>query len=177
MPNLVNTMLLDELQREFKKMGSCLVVSFDKLTVAEAESLRKKFRGAGLRYRVVKNRLAIKAFSAMNLDMTQAFQGKCGVVIASEERAIAAARLIREAMAKIKQPPLVVTGAVIEHQPITGNAARGIADMPDRQTVRAQLAAVIQAPMRSLAVAVQALAGGVARVVQAKVDKEGGASS
>jgi hypothetical protein len=74
-------------------MGSCLVIAFDKLTVADAEQLRKKFRGAGFRYRVVKNQLAIKAFqTTLSLDMAPAFEGKCGLVFAKEEKAIAAAK-------------------------------------------------------------------------------------
>ncbi len=175
MPNIVNEMLFTELQREFQNMGSCLVVSFDKLTVAEAESLRKKFRGAGLRYRVVKNRLAVKAFQQMDLDLTQAFQGKCGVILAPQERAIEAAKLVKEALAKAKQPPLVITGGVIERQVILGPAAQKISEMPDRNTVRAMLLGAMMAPMRGLAVAVNALAGGAARCIQAKIDKSGGA--
>ena len=31
MPNVVNEILLSELQREFKNMGSCVVVEFGKL--------------------------------------------------------------------------------------------------------------------------------------------------
>ena len=42
-------------------------------------------------------------------------------------------------MAKVKQPPVVVTGGVIEGQPILGPAAATIHSMPDRNTVRAQL--------------------------------------
>ncbi|MCC6669722.1 MAG: 50S ribosomal protein L10 [Planctomycetes bacterium] len=172
MPNLVNKALMAEIQREFQKMGSCLVVSFDKLNVSDAEALRKKFREQGFRYRVVKNRLAIKAFQELRIDMSAAFTGKCGVVLAPEERAIEAAKLVREAMAKVKQPPVVVTGGVIEGQPILGPAAATIHSMPDRNTVRAQLVGAIVAPMRSLASCVNNLGGGVARALQAHVDKQ-----
>jgi large subunit ribosomal protein L10 len=174
MPNFVSEILLTELRNELKAMGSCLIVSFDKLTVADAEEVRRKFRSEGLRYRVVKNSLAVRAFRELNLDLAASFQGKCGVVLAPEERAIAAAKLVRELMAKRKgDPPLVVTGGVIEGQPITGTAARGIADMPDKQTVRTQLAIAVAGPARSLATCVQALASGLARCIQARIDKQG----
>ena len=125
MPNLVNTILLDELKSDFESMGSCIVVSFDKLTVDQADDLRRKFREAGVSYQVVKNRLAVKAFADLQLDMKEAFKGKCGVVIAPEESAISAARLVREAVPpkQKKNPPLVVTGGVIEGEAITGQAA------------------------------------------------------
>ena len=109
MPNLVNNFLLDELKNEFSDMGSCLVVSFDKLSVDQAQEVRNRFRENGLRLQVVKNRLALRALSDLDLDMTEAFEGKCGIVVAPEEKAISAAKLVRESMQQLKQPPLVVT--------------------------------------------------------------------
>ena len=146
MPSLVNKILLDELSAEFKDMGSCVVMSFDKLDVAQDEAVRTALRDAGLRYRVVKNRLAVRAFDSMDLDLSQAFTGKCGVIVAPEEKAIAAARLVRETLARRRTPPLVTTGGVIEGQVIVGPKASTIADMPDRETVRTQLATAISGP-------------------------------
>jgi large subunit ribosomal protein L10 len=175
MPNIVNEMLFDELQAGFREAGSCLVVSFDGLTVAQASELRNRFRAAGLDYRVVKNRLATRAAREVTrLDLSAAFRGKCGVIFAPTEGAIAAAKLIREVMKKEKQPQMVVTGAVIEGEAITGTAAATVADMPDRATVNTQIVTAISGPARSLAMVVQALAAGVARCMQAKIDKAAG---
>ena len=117
MPNLVNKILLDDLKTKFTEMGSCLVVSFDTLTVAQANDIRNQFRGAGFRYLVVKNRLACQALSAMGFEMREAFEGKCGVAFAEEEGAISAAKLVREFNRPFrKSPPLRVTGAVIEQK-------------------------------------------------------------
>lgn len=174
MPNLVNNYLLDELKSEFSDMGSCLVVSFDRLSVDQAQDVRNRFREAGLKLRVVKNRLALRALSELDLDLTEAFEGKCGVVVAPEEKAISAAKLVRESMQALKQPPLVVTGAVIEGEVIVGPAAATVADLPDKNAVRAQLCGAILAPARALAVAVQAAGNaGLARALQARIDKEG----
>ena len=70
-----------------------------------------------------------------------------------------------------KNPPVVVTGGIIEGEALTGAAAAGIADMPDRDTVNAQLATAISGPARSLASIIQAVAGGMARCIQAKIDQ------
>lgn len=175
MPNLVNEILLDTLEKEVRDAGSCLVVSFDKLTVAQDQEVREQLREAGVRYVVVKNRLAERAFRAMDLDLRAAFQGKCGVVLAPEDKAIAAARTVREYGRRLKEPPVVVTGGVLEGEAIVGPLAAAIADMPDRQTVRAQIATAVSGPARSLASVVQAVAGGLARCVQARIDKAGGA--
>lgn len=177
MPNIVNKILMSELEEGFKGMGSCIVLNFDKLTVELTNDIRNQLREAGVTYRVVKNRLAIRAFDSMGLDMSAAFTGKCGVVIAEEEKAISAAKLIREFAVKarraltIKKPPMVVTGGVIEGEAITGDAAASIADMPDKNTVRSMLLSAISGPARGLAACVQGVPGGLTRVLQARVDK------
>lgn len=174
MANLVNKIMLEGLEAEFRDMGSCVVVSFDKLDVARDEAVRTKLREAGLHLRVVKNRLAVRAFRSMDLEMGEAFTGKCAVVVAPEEQAIAAARLLRDTLGPRKPQPLVVTGAVIEGQVIVGPAARDVADMPDRPAVRAMLATAVSGPARYLATSISAVAGGLARVIQARIDKGAG---
>ena len=173
MPNLVNEVLMQELQGSLEGMGSCLVVTFDKFTVEQAQDIRNKFREAGVDFRVAKNRLAVKALADQGYDMAEAFSGKCGVIVAEEEGAIGAAKLVRDATEKIKNPPIVVTGGVISGEAITGPQAAMIADMPDKDTVRAQICGAILGVGRGLAVAMQAAgAGGVSRAIQARVDKD-----
>jgi large subunit ribosomal protein L10 len=175
MTNLINSILIDELSREVRTMGSCLVVSFDKMSAAQAETVRNDFRKQGLRMRVVRNRLAVRAFRAAGIELAPALKGKCGIVFADEERAITAARVLRDSVtrAKLKEPPYVTTGAVIEGDAIHGDMASRIADMPDRTTVRGQIATAIIGPARMLATCVQGVAGGLARVIQARIDKAG----
>jgi large subunit ribosomal protein L10 len=175
MPNLVNEILLAELERDFKQMGSCLVVSFDKLRPQQDIEIRGKLREAGVRYKVVRNRLARKAFAGLNLDMKPALVGKCGVAIAKKEGAIAAAKALRDYIKKQKLPPITIVGGVIEGAVFAGAAAGTIADLPDRNTVNTQIVSAIAGPARSLATILNAVAGGLARCIQAKVDKAGGA--
>jgi large subunit ribosomal protein L10 len=178
MANVINEFLVSELQGEIKKAGSCLLVGFQKMSVAQAEDIRREFRKAGLKYRVVKNRLASVAFAAHKLDVGKNLKGKCGVVFAPQERAIEAAKLLRDhyKKLKVKEPPLSVIGGVIEGEVIGKARAAAIVDMPDRKTVQAQLASVLAAPMRSLAVALSGVAGGVSRCIQARVDSQPGAA-
>ena len=148
MPNIVNEILYEELAQSFRDSGSCLVLSFDKLTVAQDGDLRSKLREAGVSYRVVKNRLANRVLKdVMDLDLNESLIGKCGVVFAPEEKAISAAKVVREAMRPLKkEAPVRVVAGIVEGESITGAAADTIADMPDRNTVNAQLAGVIAGP-------------------------------
>jgi large subunit ribosomal protein L10 len=174
MPNVVNQVLLADLKREFESMGSCVVVEFGKLLPQQDIEIRRQLRDAGVRYRVVRSRLAKKAFAGMDLDLGSAMSGRCGVAIAPKEDAIQAARIVRDWIKKTKDAPLEIKAGVVEGVAYVGPAAAAIADLPDRNTVRTQLASAISGPARSLASIVNAVAGGLARCIQAKVDKAGG---
>lgn len=173
MPNLVSEILLAELQREFQNMGSCVVVEFGKLQPKQDLELRGKMREAGVRYRVVRSRLAARAFSSLKLDLGEALRGRCAVAIAKQEGAIQAARLLRDWIKKTKDAPIAIKGGVVEGTAYVGAAAEAIADLPDRNTVNTQIVSAISGPARSLASLFAAVGGGMARCIQARVDAQG----
>ena len=175
MPNVVNEILLADLQREFQRMGSCVVVEFGKLLPKQDLEIRGKLREAGVRYRVVRSRLAQKAFESMKLDLSAALTGRCGVAIAEKEGAIKAAKILREWIKKTKDAPVEIKGGVVEGAAYSGAAAAAIADLPDRNTVNTMIVSAMSGPARSIATLVSAVASGMARCIQAKVDKAGGA--
>jgi large subunit ribosomal protein L10 len=177
MPNLVNEIILADLQREFQRMGSCVVVEFGKLLPQQDIEIRGKLRAAGVRYRVVRSRLARRAFAGLNIDLNEALSGRCGIAIAPKEGAIQAAKILREWIKKTKDAPLKIKGGVVEGAAYTGAAAAAIADLPDRHTVNTQIVSALSGPARSLASLVSAVAGGLARCIQAKVDAQSAAAS
>ena len=176
MPNLVNEILLEDLQKEFQDMGSCVVVEFGALQPGQDIEIRGKLRQAGVRYRVVRSRLARRAFAGIGLDMDAALTGRCGIALADNEGAITAAKILRDWIKQTKDAPLSIKGGVVEGTAFTGKAAETLADLPDRPTVNTQIVTAISGPARSLATVVQAVAGGMARCIQAKIDKDGGAA-
>ncbi|HEX5051545.1 MAG TPA: 50S ribosomal protein L10 [Planctomycetota bacterium] len=176
MPNLVNEILLADLQREFKNMGSCVVVEFGKLLPKQDIEIRDQLRAAGVRYRVVRSRLAKKAFASIELDLDEAMRGRCGIAIAPKEGAIQAAKILRDWIKKTKDAPLAIKGGVVEGTAYNGAAAAAIADLPDRDTVNTMIVSAISGPARSIATLVSAVAGGLARCIQAKIDAASGAT-
>lgn len=176
MPNIVNKLTVQEFSREVEEMGSCLILGFDKLTVQQAQDLRNRFRESDIKFRVLKNRLAAKVLGDAGFELPK-LVGKCGMVFAKEEGAITAAKLAREFATENKAIVLETLAGVVEGELISGADAKLIADMPDKQTVRAQIAIAISGPARSLATVMNAVGGGLARCLQQRADGEGGDSS
>lgn len=174
MPNLINTLNLAELTTELKNMGSCVVLGFDKLTVKEDQNLRAAIAEAGYSYIVVKNRIAARAFADIKIDAKAVLKGKCGVVLAKEEGAIGAAKLLRDLIKKVKPATaaLEIRAGVLEGRLLVGPAAQALADLPDRKALRQMLVGVLSAPARKLATALNQVGAGMARVIQANEDKK-----
>lgn len=172
MPNLVNQILFRELQSDFQSMGSCVVVDIGAVNTGQDIDIRNQLREVGVRYRVVRSRLAKRAFDEMGLDMGDALKGRCGIAVAEEEGAIGAAKVLRDWIKKQKDSPIAIKGGVIEGTPFVGAAAAEIAELPDRNTINTQMVCAISGPARGLAGVVNAVAGGLARCLQAKVDKD-----
>jgi len=171
MPSLVNQILLNELEAEFENMGSCVVLEVGAVQPDQDIALRGKLREAGVKYRVVRSRLASKAFAKMGLDMSEAMKGRTGIAVAEKEGAIAAAKMVRDLIKADKELPIAIKGGIVEGETYVGDQASALADLPDRDTINTKIVSAISGPARSMAGVLHAVAGGLARCIQAKVDK------
>lgn len=171
MPSLVNQILLSELEQALENMGSCVVVDVGAVQPDQDIELRGKLRDAGVQYRVVRSRLATKAFAKMGLDMSEAMKGRTGIAVAEKEGAIAAAKVLRDWIKANKDSPIAIKGGVVEGETYVGEQASALAELPDRDTINTKIVSAISGPARSLAGVLNAVAGGMARCIQAKIDK------
>jgi len=105
-----------------------------------------------------------------------AITGNIGIAYGSAEAAIHAAKLIVTPEAR-KAGKLKLTAGVFDGSVLGARDAAALADVPDQDTLRAQLVGLIQGPSRSLASLIQAVPSGMARVLQARADKAGPADA
>ena len=68
---------VEKLNADLKNVSSMVVASYSKLTVAQDYELRKTLRGAGAKYKVVKNTLA--QLAAKGTKVEEALKGLSGV--------------------------------------------------------------------------------------------------
>ena len=171
MPSVVNQILLSELETAFQNMGSCVVLDVGPVQPSQDIELRAKLRDAGVHYRVVRSRLATKAFAKMGLDMSEAMKGRTGIAVAEKEGAIAAAKVLRDWIKADKACPIAIKGGIVEGEAYVGDRAAELAELPDRDTINTKIVSAISGPARSMAGVLNAVGGGLARCIQAKIDK------
>ena len=171
MPNLVNQMLTTEYEREFSAAEGMVLVSMAGLTVTESQDLRGSMAAQGIKLRMVRNKLARRVLAERGLAFPDdALAGNTGIAYGGPEAAIYAAKILTTPAAK-KAGKLQVRAGVLDGQVLNEDDARALADVPDQDTLRAQIVGCIQGPSRGLAMLLSALPSGVARVIQAHADE------
>ncbi|MEZ6017221.1 MAG: 50S ribosomal protein L10 [Planctomycetota bacterium] len=172
MPNFVNQMVARELESEFESCDGMVIVSFGGLTIVESEALRNQLAQKSIGFRMVQNRLARKVLADRGLEFpAETLKGNTAIAYGDAEAAINAAKILTDRAVK-KLGKVKVKGGVLEGQALDEASANALADLPDRNTLNAQLLGVISGPARALACLVNALPASVARVIQAHADQD-----
>jgi len=170
-PNLVNRMICKELGSEFDSAEGMVVVSFGGLTVQQTELLRTELAGKGVRLRMVRNKLAKRVLADKGYEFpAEALVGNTAIAYGSAEETIAAAKVFSSPEVK-KDGKVTFRAGMLERRVLGASDALQLADIPDRDTLRAQLLGVISGPARGIASIINAVPSGLARVIQAHADQ------
>jgi large subunit ribosomal protein L10 len=174
MPNVVKKLVTREYTGRVSDAEGILLVSMAGLTVAETEVLRAALDEGGASLRMVKNSLARRVLSEAGFEFgDETLSGNVAMATGTTEATITAAKIFTKSPLK-KDGKLELRAGVLDGSPLSAADALALADVPDKDTLRAQLVGAIQGPMRALASTLAAVPGGLARVLQARVDQGGG---
>ena len=139
------------------------------LTVAEMEDLRGRLRTAGGAFKVVKNRLALKALEAAEgSDYHGLFKGPVGIAFAPDP--VTAAKVTSE-YAK-GNDKFVIQGGFMGATVLDAKGVDNLSKLPSLDQIRASLLGLLNAPATKIAGVVQAPAGQLARVFNAYATKD-----
>jgi large subunit ribosomal protein L10 len=156
----------DELQAKLADASAFYLTDFTGMSVKQITQFRRRLRAQGVDYVVVKNTLARRAVTALEMeDVAAFFTGPTGVVIGREDP-IAAAKVLTDFVKETDNKPAIKAG-VVERKGVTPEEIRKLADLPPREVLLAQLAGGLQAPMARLAGGMHNLLAGLARAVEA----------
>jgi large subunit ribosomal protein L10 len=158
------------LEKDLKSVSNMVVATYTKLTVAQDFELRKAVRGAGGKYRVVKNTLAERA--AKGTKVEGALKNLSGVtsIAYTEGDPVALAK----ALAKyIKDTPeLTFKAGVVEGKLISPKEIESLATMPSKEEIYSKLLFLLNAPATRLATAVNAVGRNLAVVIGQGVEQK-----
>jgi large subunit ribosomal protein L10 len=149
-----------------------IVVDYRAVTVKHFNELRKRLRGVGAECHVVKNsifRIAAKEANAADI-ASGGLAGQVAVVTGQKDIS-AAAKILKNFQAEFEKPK--VQFGYLNNQRLETKDLTALADLPSLDVLRGKLLGMLQAPASTLVRLLNTPAGQLARVLQARVDKEG----
>jgi large subunit ribosomal protein L10 len=160
---------IDKLTHELEGASSAIVGTFAKLTVSQDFELRKVVRGAGGRYRVLKNKLAARASKGTKVE--QALQGLKGVssVAYTSGDPVALAKALSTWM--VENAEFTFKLGIVDGQVITVEEVKRLATMPSKEEIFSKLLYLINAPAQRLVTVMNAAGRDLAVVINQGVEK------
>jgi large subunit ribosomal protein L10 len=161
---------IDHLAHELEGSTSAIVGTFAKLTVSQDYELRKVVRGAGGRYRVLKNKLAARASKGTKVE--QALQGLKGVssVAYTSGDPVVLAKALSTWMQENAEFTFKL--GIVDGHVITVEEVKQLATMPSKEAIFSKLLFLINAPAQRLATVINATGRDIAVVINQAVEKE-----
>lgn len=130
--------------------ASAFLLDFKGLDVARSEELRIKLRGCDARMRVVKNRLARRAFGGTALELLDAsFVGQTAIAYPQGDDLVGVAKVLRDFGNEHKLAP--VKAGVVEGQVISPEEFETLAELPSREELIAKALYLMKYPITGLA--------------------------
>ncbi|TCS94214.1 50S ribosomal protein L10 [Hazenella coriacea] len=145
-----------EIAEKLSSSKSTIVTDYRGLTVKQSNELRKQLREAGVELHVMKNTLTRRATEQVGLsDLNQHLTGPTAIAFSNED-VVAPAKILYNFAKENKA--LEIKGGVVEGNVVGFEQIKELAVLPSREGLLSMLLSVLQAPVRNLALAVQAVA-------------------
>ncbi len=161
--------MVADLHERLGRATSAVVTDYRGLTVRELEELRRKLRGLGIDYLVVKNTLARRAATDAGMaEFSSVLVGPVGLALGYADVA-APARVLSENFRLTRKLPVVA--GFVEGTVLDADGVRSIAELPPREVLQAQFAGTLQSPLSSLAGALQHYLSQFAGALEARRDQ------
>ena len=143
--------ILDKVNRS----KGLVLVDYRGLTVEAVTQIRNELRKNDIEYRVLKNRLVLRAFKEAGYEgFDKALEGPTAVAFGYSDPA-APARILMQS-AKDGKP--VLKAGIVEGKAFDAAAIEAVAKIPAKEVLIAQLLGMLTTPMRGLAVALDQIA-------------------
>ena len=148
--------LVASLEKALKGANSVVFVKFDKLKVADVNTLRRSLQAEKVGYQVAKKTLLKRALSTHKItgDLPEV-PGQ--LAIAYGEDLLAPAREVFN-FEKTHKDNISIVGGVFEGKYMSAKEMMSIATIPPLQTLRAMFVNLINSPIQRMAVVVNAIA-------------------
>jgi large subunit ribosomal protein L10 len=145
---------VDDITAAIKAAPNVYVTDFAGLNVARMTEFRRRLRGAGARYVVVKNTLAQRALAANKITGLDAhLAGPTGLVLSTDP--LSAAKVLTDFTREFEKP--TVKAGLVDGATVTPAHVQRLGNLPSRDVLLAQFAGSLNGILYSFAACLEAL--------------------
>ena len=146
-----------QILQKINKSKSVVLIDYRGLTVAQDSQMRVELRREGVEYKVIKNRILLRALAdaGFKTEFNEILKGPTAVAFGLED-AVAPAKILADSVKKFNKMKL--KGGVAEGKFLTETEVVALSKIPSKPVLVAQLLGLLTAPMRSLAVGLSEVA-------------------
>ena len=153
--------MVEELAGKLQNAVSGVLVNYQGITVEDDTKMRKALREAGVEYSVIKNSITGRACEQVGYgEMKQYLEGMTALAISTTDP-VAPAKILKEYAEKVEN--FEIKAGFIDGGVVDAATVNDLASIPSKEILIGRLLGSIQGPLY-----------GFARVLQAKIDKDGG---
>jgi large subunit ribosomal protein L10 len=138
--------IVQTLEGLFGSNDTYYLVDFKRMTVAQAVELRKLLRKSGYSYKVIKNRLALRALGEKCPEPLRSFFQKPTAIAFADKDPVGLAKILRDFSNQGKV--LAVKGGVVEGQLMPAARFDEVSRLPSRNELLGRLAGMMAQPLR-----------------------------
>lgn len=147
-PGRVKRLLVAQLASDYGRSTNLLVVQNLGLNSEQTLEMRSSMRAKSIRMRVVRNRLALRAFGQLGLaEAGRLFAGPAAIVAADDP--VAAAKMVVEFSRKFAKK-LVVAGGLLDGKVLSPKEVEGLAASKNKPELLAEIAGLVLGVGRNL---------------------------
>lgn len=151
------------------------LADFAGLTVEQVNELRKEFYKSGVKYKVVKNTLTVRAlketdkYSSHFDKLDEILHGPTGIVFA-KENPIAPAKIIKKFVDKIEKPKL--KAAIVENEIYDSKKLNTLASLPTKEEVISSILGSLNSPASGIVGSINAVMRDLFSVIEEAAKKK-----
>src|SRR5512142_1303456 len=158
---------VESLRQDLSRLNNLFVTGYEKLRVDQDFELRKAVRGAGGKYRVIKNNLAEKASEGTAAEQVlKGLKGMTSIAYTTGDPVALAKALTAYAKAN---PTFTFKAGVVEGRVVQVDSIRDLANLPSKEDLIGKIMWLINAGAQRMAVALS----GVSRNLAVVLDQAG----
>lgn len=148
--------VVESIKEQIQNCQSFVIVDYKGLTVAQDTEFRAEFRKNGVEYKVLKNTLFKIALHELGYtEFDEALNGPSAIAFGMED-AISPAKVASDGIAKYKA--MQIKCGMFDKKFADAATVDAMSKVPSKEVLLAMLVSVLSAPMRGLAVALNAIA-------------------